>query len=81
MKDRTGDGRLSILLEKQSTDTDITAATEGDISEIGEEDEFIKKSGNTLSSEEQKSGKKRKRKKRNKGNKGKAKQNRDYETN
>lgn len=83
MKDRTGDGRLSILLEKMSTDTDITAATEGDISEVGEEDVFIKQSENTPSGEEQKSGKKRKRRKRNKGNKGKAKQNWaiNYETN
>lgn len=81
MKDKTGDGRLSTLPEKMSTDTDFTAATEGDISEIGEEESFLKKSGNTPSSEEQKSGRKRKRKKRNKGNKGKAKLNRDYRSN
>lgn len=81
MKDKTGDGRLSTLPEKMSTDTDFTAATEGDISEIGEEESFLKKSGNTPSSEEQKSGRKKKRKKRNKGNKGKAKLKRDYETN
>lgn len=83
MKDKTGDGRRPILPEKMSIDTDITAATEGDISEIGEEDVFIEKSENTPSGEEQKSGKKRKRRKRNKGNKGKAKRNLgiNYETN
>lgn len=83
MKDKTGDGRLPILPEKMSIDTDITAATEGDISEIGEEDVFIEKSENTPSGEEQKSGKKRKRRKRNKGNKGKAKRKLgiNYETN
>lgn len=80
-KGNTGYGRLSILPENISTDTDITAATEGDVSEIGEEDVFIKKSENIPSSEGKKSGRKRTRRKRNKGNKGKAKQNWDYETN
>lgn len=66
MTDETGDGCLSTLPEKMSTDTDdniyITAETEGDISENGEEDVFIKKSENTSSSKIQKSGRKKKKK-------------------
>lgn len=85
MTDETGDGRLSSLPEKMSTDTDdyiyITAATEVEMSEIGEEAAFI--SEYTSSNEEQKSGKKRKRRKQNKKNRRKAKQNlgSNYETN
>lgn len=80
-KGKTGQDGIFKAMKQISTETDCNAATEGDISEIGEEEKFITTSGNVLSSVETNSRKKGNRRKRNKRNKGKEKRNWEYETN